>query len=112
MDIKIKILNKDSSKLSISNLVTLLYRYDIAELPKSTDGLKLWLTELWSQKEKRLAEFNLSSLFLPNSSTVNKQNTPTHNSLYLALMFWTLIEVYDDIFYSRLVKLSKILIFF
>ncbi|XP_050533269.1 lysocardiolipin acyltransferase 1-like isoform X2 [Daktulosphaira vitifoliae] len=68
-------------------------RYDISDLPKSTDGLKLWLIELWSEKEKRLAEFTLSSSFVSNSLTVNNENTLTHNSLYLSFMFWTLIEV-------------------
>ncbi|XP_050435656.1 lysocardiolipin acyltransferase 1-like isoform X2 [Adelges cooleyi] len=67
-------------------------RYGVSELPKSAEGLKIWLMDVWRQKETRLADFAATSSFVRDPTSVNDNNTPTHNALYLAFLFWTLIE--------------------
>lgn len=69
------------------------YRYDESELPSNTDGLKSWLNDIWKQKEKRLSDFTVASSFSSDSQvTLNIQ--PINNALYLAFIFWTLIQVH------------------
>lgn len=74
--------------LSIFNL----YRYDEIDLPLTSDGLKSWLNDIWKQKEKRLADFIATSSFVSDPQ-VTLNNQPIDNALYLALIFWTLVQV-------------------
>lgn len=69
------------------------YRYDKSELPINTNDLKSWLNDIWKQKEKRLAEFTVTSSFDPRAEP--DSNHHINNALYLALMFWTLIQVHS-----------------
>lgn len=70
------------------------YRYDVSVLPTNLDELKSWLNDIWKQKEERLAKFSTTSSFVSNPRVVSDYNQPIHNALYLALMFWTLIQVH------------------
>jgi len=70
-----------------------LYRYDETDLPLSSDGLKSWLNDIWRLKEKRLADFTLTSSFSSNHQATLNNNQPIDNALYLALIFWTLVQV-------------------
>lgn len=70
-----------------------VHRYDEPEVPLNTEDLKLWLNDTWKQKEKRLANFASTSSFSSNSQTTSDNNPFVDNALYLALMFWTLIQV-------------------
>jgi len=63
-------------------------------LPINTDDLKSWLNDIWRQKEKRLAEFTVTSSFDPQAEP--DSNHHINNALYLALMFWTLIQVHSN----------------
>lgn len=71
----------------------LYFRYGESELPTTADELKSWLNEIWRQKEERLANFSTTSSFVSNTQTVISDNQHTDNALYLALMFWTLVQV-------------------
>jgi len=70
-----------------------LYRYDEIDLPLTSDGLKSWLNDIWKQKEKRLADFTATSSFLSDPQATLDNNQPIDNALYLALIFWTLVQV-------------------
>jgi len=70
-----------------------LYRYDEADLPLTSDGLKSWLNNIWRLKEKRLADFTAISSFSSNPQPTLNYNQPIDNALYLALIFWTLVQV-------------------
>lgn len=74
-----------------------MYRYDESELPINADGLKIWLNDIWKQKENRLANFTSVSTF-SSDSRVNNNNDkqPINNALYLALFFWTLVQVHNN----------------
>ncbi|CAH1724168.1 unnamed protein product [Aphis gossypii] len=67
-------------------------RYDEADLPLTSDGLKSWLNNIWKLKEKRLADFTATSSFSSNPQPTLNYNQPIDNALYLALIFWTLVQ--------------------
>lgn len=75
-------------------------RYDESELPTTADELKSWLNEIWRQKEERLANFSATSSFISNTQVVINDSQHVDNSLYLALMFWTLVQVCKQRFSS------------
>lgn len=70
-----------------------MYSYDESELPSTPDGLKSWLNDIWQQKEKRLADFNVNSSFSSNPKFMIDNNQSIDNALLLALVFWTIIQV-------------------
>jgi len=74
-------------------LIFNLYRYDEIDLPLTSDGLKSWLNDIWKQKEKRLADFTATSSFVSDPQATLNNNHPIDNALYLALIFWTLVQV-------------------
>jgi len=63
------------------------------DLPLTSDGLKSWLIEIWKLKEKRLADFTATSSFLSDPQATPNNNQPIDNALYLALVFWTIVQV-------------------
>lgn len=62
------------------------------------NDLKFWLNDIWRQKEKRLAKFSVNSSFDPEAAP--NSNNIIDNALYLALMFWTLIQVHSKSLYQ------------
>jgi hypothetical protein len=78
------------------NIICIFQRYDESELPTTEDDLKLWLIDIWKRKEKRLANFTATSSFLSSPQVSLDKiviDEPIHNALYLALIFWTLVQV-------------------
>ncbi|XP_060877776.1 lysocardiolipin acyltransferase 1-like [Metopolophium dirhodum] len=67
-------------------------RYDETDLPLTSDGLKSWLNDIWKLKEKRLADFTATSSFLSDPQATVNNNQPIDNALYLALIFWTMVQ--------------------
>lgn len=66
-------------------------------MPVNSNDLKIWLSNIWRQKEKRLADFTSNSSFSSNSPVAhNNNNQPINNALYLALYFWTLVQVHNN----------------
>lgn len=80
-------------------------RYDVSVLPTTSDELKSWLNDIWKQKEERLAKFSVTSSFVSNPQVASDYNQPINNALYLALMFWTLIQVHINCIKVSLVEL-------
>lgn len=70
--------------------------YHESELPSTTDGLKTWLNDVWRQKEKRLDDFTVNSSFASYPKVLIDNNQSIDNALYLALMFWTIIQVVSN----------------
>ncbi|VVC25989.1 Acyltransferase, C-terminal domain,Phospholipid/glycerol acyltransferase [Cinara cedri] len=68
-------------------------RYDESELPINGEDLKIWLNNVWQEKEKRLAYFTNVSSFSLDSPTVDNNYQPINNALYLAIFFWTLVQI-------------------
>jgi len=58
------------------------------------NDLRSWLNDVWRQKEKRLAKFIVTSSF--DAHAAPDTNHFINNALYLALMFWTLIQVHNN----------------
>lgn len=69
-------------------------RYDESELPSTADGVKSWLNDVWRQKEKSLSNFTITSSFIPDTQVAINVSQHIDNTLYLALMFWTLVQVF------------------
>lgn len=71
-------------------------------MPSTSDGVKSWLNDVWRQKEKRLSDFTITSSFIPDTQVAVNVSQHIDNTLYLALMFWTLVQV----FYIELIFLQ------
>jgi len=76
------------------------YRYDVSELPYTADGLKSWLNDIWRQKENRLADFAATSSFISSNEVPVSDNKHIDNALYLALVFWILVQVLKLILFN------------
>lgn len=83
-------MSNKQTKLIISNLSCLYFRYPVAVLPNSEEGLREFLEKKWSDKEKTIKEFKATGHFLHgNIIKCNKRW-----ELYFALIFWTILPYF------------------
>lgn len=71
-----------------SNFVVIvdgIFRFPSSVLPRTEDGLKVFLEERWYEKEKIIKEFYATGQFLHGQ--ILRRNKPME--LYAALIFWT-----------------------
>ena len=66
-------------------------RYNLAEIPESETGLRLWLEERWKSKEEQLCQFYKDGHFKDQAQSRGQRGThePVETALCLAFCFWS-----------------------